>query len=611
MSFASPARAAVPARGAARGARARRRAAPPPALPGALHRARRRSPPSPAASRSGAATCRSRCFALALAALALVARAARADGRGRRSSAPRSCSSPTSRARCRRPTCSPTRLEAARQAALSFLDKVPDELRVGLVTFSDVAQTLQTPTTDHDAVAQRARHAAADLRHGDRRRPAHARSTTSKVRGDRSARRPPAAIVLLSDGSATDGAAADIVAAEAERLRVPIYTVALGTPDGTITLRGQTLQRPARPRGAASGSPTSPAARRSAPRTPTSSTPSTSGSARRSARSPRSRRSRRCSPAARCCCSPARWRARCGSAGACRSAGGRAQLSGRPRNRSRPVAALGARREAVALVERERAALSSLQSSSMRRAPRSPPRSIARVTSASPTPARRAPGAHVDVLDPGVRRGLPDAEAKAQLQHAGGRRVVVGRGEQEVRVEVLHQPLDGGQEGVLRRPVDAHVVAEGDEQRGDRLGLVGRRRARRVRRLTRCSCVADHREDVAAAHRVALGDRQLGDHARLVRGDLVLHLHRLDDRDDLALLDLLARPAPGPSRRCPASARRACRRRAPSAAAALLARGARRPLAAAAPRRAVGRGRAPAGGPMTRTSNLRPETSTV
>ena len=53
--------------------------------------------------------------------------------------------------------------------------------------------------------------------------------------------------MLLSDGSATDGAAADIVAAEARRLRVPIYTVALGTPDGTITLRGQTLNVPPDP----------------------------------------------------------------------------------------------------------------------------------------------------------------------------------------------------------------------------------------------------------------------------------------------------------------------------------------------------------------------------
>ncbi len=137
---------------------------------------------------------------------------------------------------------SPTRLEAARQAALSFLDKVPDALRVGLVTYSDVAQTLQTPTTDHDAVRGAL----------DTLQPISGTATGAglrtglddlKVRTS-TARRPPAAMVLLSDGSATDGAAADIVAAEAKRLRVPIYTVALGTPDGTITLRGQTLEVP-------------------------------------------------------------------------------------------------------------------------------------------------------------------------------------------------------------------------------------------------------------------------------------------------------------------------------------------------------------------------------
>jgi hypothetical protein len=32
-------------------------------------------------------------------------------------------------------------------------------------------------------------------------------------------------------------------------------------------------------------------------------------------------------------------------------------------------------------------------------------------------------------------------------------------------------------------------------------------------------------------------DRQLGDLSRLVGGDLVLHLHRLDDRDQRALVD--------------------------------------------------------------------------
>lgn len=142
---------------------------------------------------------------------------------------------------------SPTRLEAARGAAESFLDKVPDELRVGLVAFSDSAQTLRTPTDDHDAVKS----ALETLQ------PIAGTATGAglgtalndlKVRaGDNSARRPPAALVLLSDGSATDGAAADRVAEEANRLRVPIYTVALGTPDGEIELQGRTLRVPPDP----------------------------------------------------------------------------------------------------------------------------------------------------------------------------------------------------------------------------------------------------------------------------------------------------------------------------------------------------------------------------
>jgi Ca-activated chloride channel family protein len=141
---------------------------------------------------------------------------------------------------------SPTRLEAARRAAQNFLDNVPDELRVGLVSFSDIAQTLQTPTTDRDAV----RNALETLQ------PLAGTATGAglrtalddlKIRADTSARRPPAALVLLSDGSATDGQAADQVAAEARRLRVPVYTVALGTPDGTITLQGQVLRVPPDP----------------------------------------------------------------------------------------------------------------------------------------------------------------------------------------------------------------------------------------------------------------------------------------------------------------------------------------------------------------------------
>ena len=129
----------------------------------------------------------------------------------------------------------PTRLDAAQAAATGFLDEVPEELRVGLVAYSDTAQSLQSPTTDHDEVR-----AAIDTLD-----PISATATGAGLRTaledlqrpvGRDRRRPPGAIILLSDGSATDGAAAFEAAERARRLRIPIFTVALGTPDGEVTL---------------------------------------------------------------------------------------------------------------------------------------------------------------------------------------------------------------------------------------------------------------------------------------------------------------------------------------------------------------------------------------
>jgi len=128
---------------------------------------------------------------------------------------------------------SPSRLEAAQSAAGSFVDQVPDGLRVALVSFSDTAQTLQTPTTDHDAV-QGALKTLEPLNGTATGAGLNAALDALELPSDGTSAHPPAAIVLLSDGKATDGSSADLAAAEARRQKVPIYTVALGTPGGTI-----------------------------------------------------------------------------------------------------------------------------------------------------------------------------------------------------------------------------------------------------------------------------------------------------------------------------------------------------------------------------------------
>ena len=48
----------------------------------------------------------------------------------------------------------PSRLVAARRAAGTFLDEVPDDVRVGAVAFNHKPTVLQTPTRDHAAVRE-------------------------------------------------------------------------------------------------------------------------------------------------------------------------------------------------------------------------------------------------------------------------------------------------------------------------------------------------------------------------------------------------------------------------------------------------------------------------
>ena len=125
----------------------------------------------------------------------------------------------------------PDRLSAARGAADHFLDEAPEELRVGAVAFSDAARVLQPPTTDREQVRAALGSLIAD---GGTATGDGLAAALTALEPDQGNRRPPAAVVLLSDGSQTSGQDAVTVAEEAGRLRIPVYTVALGTPDGVV-----------------------------------------------------------------------------------------------------------------------------------------------------------------------------------------------------------------------------------------------------------------------------------------------------------------------------------------------------------------------------------------
>jgi Ca-activated chloride channel homolog len=127
----------------------------------------------------------------------------------------------------------PSRLAAAEKAANDFLAKVPGSVRVGLLEFNTTVALLQSPTTDHALVTS----ALAQLRVtggtaiGDALRTAlHTLATVPREGG----KKPPGAILLISDGASDVGSDPITAAQQAAAAHIPIYTVELGTANGTV-----------------------------------------------------------------------------------------------------------------------------------------------------------------------------------------------------------------------------------------------------------------------------------------------------------------------------------------------------------------------------------------
>ena len=152
----------------------------------------------------------------------------------------------------------PTRLAAAQVAARRFLDTVPAAMRVGVVAFSSSAEVLAAPSDDRAAaqaaldrlrvqpgtamgdalelsIALAQAHATQGANGANGTNGANGVTPSPAIPTPAAPAAPPAAILLLSDGAQTAGRAQPLeAAAEARRLGIPVYTIALGTPNGTI-----------------------------------------------------------------------------------------------------------------------------------------------------------------------------------------------------------------------------------------------------------------------------------------------------------------------------------------------------------------------------------------
>jgi Ca-activated chloride channel family protein len=126
----------------------------------------------------------------------------------------------------------PDRLTAAQAAARNFLSRLPRQVKVGAVAYSDTPDTVQAPSEDHTqagrVIDQLQPGGATDT--GDALAVAIQALTSNANKG----KRDPSSIVLLSDGRTTTGRDPVGVAREAAKLHIPIYTVSLGTESALI-----------------------------------------------------------------------------------------------------------------------------------------------------------------------------------------------------------------------------------------------------------------------------------------------------------------------------------------------------------------------------------------
>jgi Ca-activated chloride channel homolog len=144
----------------------------------------------------------------------------------------------------------PTRLGAAKRAIRLFLERAPERLRIGMVVFAGVPQVASPPTTDHEQVSVSldnlgdyatfggtaigdALSMAVDVGRETLERDRSDPEATPAGGNDESANL--VSILFLSDGAQREGILQPLEGAQlAKEASMPIFTVALGTPNGTV-----------------------------------------------------------------------------------------------------------------------------------------------------------------------------------------------------------------------------------------------------------------------------------------------------------------------------------------------------------------------------------------
>jgi len=149
----------------------------------------------------------------------------------------------------------PSRIGAATAAIRTFLDRVPDRLQVGLIAFAGDPAVAAPPTTNHDLVRKSldtiewfpsfggtaiGDALAAAVKLGQQAVSGESGNLASAIAAAPNTQtRGLVSILFLSDGAQTRGELEPLQGAERARVAgIPVYTVALGTPNGALNFGG-------------------------------------------------------------------------------------------------------------------------------------------------------------------------------------------------------------------------------------------------------------------------------------------------------------------------------------------------------------------------------------
>jgi Ca-activated chloride channel family protein len=138
----------------------------------------------------------------------------------------------------------PSRIDAAKEAAVTFTREVPAAYNLGLVSFAKSANVLVSPGKDREQVITAIEGLQLDEATATGEAVFTALDAIRAVPPDGAQGAAPARILLLSDGYRTSGRPIEDAAAAAAEANVPVSTIAFGTDGGTVDIGGMQQQVP-------------------------------------------------------------------------------------------------------------------------------------------------------------------------------------------------------------------------------------------------------------------------------------------------------------------------------------------------------------------------------